>query len=330
MNQLKPGYEKISHHIEHLVRQPWLAKSQEFWPRYLFHFTDITNAGHILANDILHCREILENSGPSFIDIAGPQIIKETPQIWKQYVRLYFRPRTPMQYRNEGIRPKEKLELDAHCPVPVILVFDAKKILTLQTTQFSNGNLRANRVKVSGDTDFYLNLPFEKIYHDSGLHQLNEDEKREIIFHRHAEVIIPKEMDLTGLRYIFCRSHAEFETLINLLPSRKRIKWRYFIRIEPTLFFKDWFFVKKASLNSSSVTFSISTVHGPSSFHARVEIEHPETKEKYSWQEQNYNPKEILTFNLSNLSHPDYYKISFYLDNHLAYQNIYRDESGIF
>ncbi len=70
-------------------------------------------------------RRQLEKSGKLLTDIAGPEIIESTPDEWKRFVRLYFRPRTPTQYRNEGIRPKGSLKLGAHCPVPVIFLFDA-------------------------------------------------------------------------------------------------------------------------------------------------------------------------------------------------------------
>jgi hypothetical protein len=228
MNQLKPGREKILQHIEYLIDQSWLTDSQKFWPRFLFHFTNITNAKDILADGFLFSRAQLQKSGKLITDIASPEIIKSTADKWKSFVRLYFRPLTPMQYSIEGFRSKVNIKYDAHCPVPVIFVFDAKEILTLQPTRFSNGNLRAEGVQVSDSADFYLSLPFKMIYHDASLQHLSDGEKRSVIFHRHAEVIIPGSLAL------------------------------------------------------------------------------------------------------SNLSHPEHYRVSFYLDNQLAYLNIFRGESEIF
>jgi hypothetical protein len=176
MNQLKPGYERILQHIKYLANQSWLANSQKFWPQYLFHFTDIKNAKNILTEGNLYSRQRLLDNGKLETDIASPKIINSTPEKWKNYVRFYFRPHTPMQYRNEGIRPKFLLEYGAHCPVPVVFIFDAKEILTLQSTSFSNGNLAARGVDVDNTVDFYLSLPFDKIYHDTGLSRLSESD----------------------------------------------------------------------------------------------------------------------------------------------------------
>ncbi|MCP5054291.1 MAG: DUF4433 domain-containing protein, partial [bacterium] len=122
------------------------------------------NAKKILADGFLYSREQLERERQILTDIASPRIIGTTSPKWKKYIRLYFRPRTPMQYSNEGIRPKDKLEYGAHCPVPVVFVFDAPGLLTLPETEFSNGNLRAKDVMVDDSVDFYLSLPFNKIY----------------------------------------------------------------------------------------------------------------------------------------------------------------------
>lgn len=100
MNQLKPGYEKIKKQIEYLIEQPWLADSQKHWPPHLFHFTNIDNAVSILSDGFLLPRSELEKKGKLKTDIASPGIISETLSEWKNFVRLYFRPRTPMQYRN--------------------------------------------------------------------------------------------------------------------------------------------------------------------------------------------------------------------------------------
>lgn len=68
-------------------------------------------------------RSKLEKNGSMAVDIASQKVIKSTASKWKDFVRLYFRPRTPMQYRNEGFRPKNQRELESHCPVPIIFKY---------------------------------------------------------------------------------------------------------------------------------------------------------------------------------------------------------------
>lgn len=330
MIRLKPGYERISQHIEFLSHCPWLAASQKFWPRYLFHFTDVINAKNILTDGALFSRQRLLDSGKLKTDIASPEIIKGTQQKWKEYVRLYFRPRTPTQYSNEGIRPKDKLEYGAHCPIPVAFIFDAKEILKLQSTSFSDGNLGSRKVTVDDAVDFYLSLPFNEIYHDTGLSHLCERDKKSIIFHRHAEVIVPGKLDLSSLKYIICRSKAEYETLIQLLPGLKGLKWKDSISIDTCarFFFLEWIFVRKVHLSSSSVNFHFNP---PSQdfysfpFHARLEIEEIDTDKKYFWEQKDFKIEKDLSFDLESLRCPDHYKISFFLDDNLIYRNTYQE-----
>lgn len=330
MSQLKSDYKKITDHIDYLKSPTsWLVESQKFWPRFLFHFTDITNARSILETGALYPREKIQQNGRALTDIADPGIIAGTLQKWKQFVRLYFRPRTPMQYSNEGIRPKRNLESGAHCPVPVIFLFEAKSILSRLSTQFSNGNLRKEEVQVGDDSDFFLSLPFEKIYHDR---RLDDEEKREIVFRRHAEVMVPGELDLAHLHYIVCRSPAEYETLLSILPVQIRDRWKDKLAIDSkkNYFFKYWVYVEKAVLTASSATLYFNPSIYSHPFHARVEFEHLETGQNFIWKDEGFNVESGLSFDLSNFPRHGRYRITLYLDEHLAYQNTFSDESGLF
>lgn len=218
---LKPDADKILSHIEDIKKRSWLTESQRWWPDHVFHFTDILNAVKILNDGVMFSRLQLEKNKELITDIASKAVIESTDLKWKDYVRFYFRPRTPTQFNNEGFRPEDQRRLASHCPVPIFFIFDSKAILTNKTTCFSDGNLAAGAQ--TGETaQFFLSLPFEKIYHDQGL---TEEEKRNIVFHRHAEVIIPKSLDLSSLKFIWCRSQAEFETLLYLLLPKTRQIW---------------------------------------------------------------------------------------------------------
>ena len=90
-------------------------------------------------------------------------------------------------------------------------------------TRFSNGSLAGySPGRVGAKASFFERLPFKEIYHNSWL---KEDEKREIIARRHAEVIVPGQLDLEPLRFIWCRSEAEKETLLSLLSETERNRW---------------------------------------------------------------------------------------------------------
>jgi hypothetical protein len=128
------------------------------------------------------------------IDNASPQIIQQTRPEHLEYVRLYFRPRTPTQYRNEGIRPVNQRELGgAHCPMPVYFCFDALTVLALDRTEFSDGNMGSARASHSAERDFFLSIPFHLVFHNRWF---TPDERDEIVFRRNAEVLVPGSLPL--------------------------------------------------------------------------------------------------------------------------------------
>jgi hypothetical protein len=166
------------------------------------------------------------------------------------------------------------------------------------------------------------------------LSRLSESDKKSIIFHRHAEVIVPEVLDLSSLKYIYCRSQAEFETLIQLLPEQKRLNWinRIYIDTRSLFFFYEWVFIRKASLCSSSINlhFNPSSQESYSSpFYARLEIIEVKTNKKYIWKQRNFSAKETLEFDLTNLECPDHYEVSFFLDDNLAYRNTYIEQPEV-
>ncbi|NOK63725.1 MAG: DUF4433 domain-containing protein [Chloroflexi bacterium AL-W] len=116
---MKTWHKRIERHIEE-----WSVRlgNRKWWPKYIYHFTDVNNAVQIITTGYLYSHAECEKQGIMVVDNASPEIINQTRLDYLNYVRLYFRPRTPTQYRNEGIRPFSKRELDAHCPIPNFLL----------------------------------------------------------------------------------------------------------------------------------------------------------------------------------------------------------------
>ena len=127
-------------------------------------------------------------------DNASQEVINNTPNIYKGYVRLYFRPRTPTQYHNEGFRPLNVRGLNAHCPVPIMFLFRSEPILIKRNTLFSDGNIASPNAVIDGELDFFLGLNFKDIYHDSTLYGVYDPRKSQIIYHRQSEVLIKDEL----------------------------------------------------------------------------------------------------------------------------------------
>ena len=179
---------RIESHLDSLKLASWMSPARQRWPNFVFFFADLPNALRILHEGKLVCRSQAQMA----VDTGSEAVLGLTADQWKDCVRLYFRPRTPTQHQIEGFRPSNQYgSLGKHTPVPIFFLFDAKDILTRKTTRFSKGNLSQNP-PVGEDAAFFESIPFEKVYHDSWM---KEEEKTEIKFHRHAEIIVPRELE---------------------------------------------------------------------------------------------------------------------------------------
>ncbi len=312
---------KLRDHIDRLRSACWINSAREWWPRYLFHCTDILNVVNILKSGELLSRAQAQQSGNLRVDIAAPDIIDHTDAEWQDHVRLYFRPRTPTQYRNEGFRPVSRLELGAHCPVPVYLLFDAYQILSRRDSLFTEGNLAAG-TEAMRTIDDLSRMPFELIYHDT---RFEPEDRSRIVFHRNAEVLIPQRLGLRNVRRILCRSQAEYDTLRNLLPLRAWNRWAGKVGVVPrlNLFHGKWSFVEQVELATEHVLFRFNqatTTPGP--FAASVDISVPSAtgSQRYCWRNAEFMAHDVLNVSLSKTGNPTDYSISLYLDDHLAFK----------
>ena len=114
----KPGYKSIWQYLDKLKAEPWLGYRQT-WTDYLFHFTHAQNVAQILETGFLLSRSEAKRQGKLKVDSASEKILNKSPQKLLNYVRLYFRPRTPTTYHMEGTTPKARRKYrDAHCAIP--------------------------------------------------------------------------------------------------------------------------------------------------------------------------------------------------------------------
>ena len=312
---------RLREHIDGLPSASWIDSAREWWPRYLFHCTDVLNVVNILKSGELLSRAQAQGSGSLRVDIAAPDIIDNTDAEWQDYVRLYFRPRTPTQYRNEGLRPVSRVELGAHCPVPVYLLFDAYEVLSRQDSLFTEGNLAAGTEPMRAIDDLNR-MPFELIYHDA---RFEPQEGRTIVFHRNAEVLIPQRLGLRNVRRVLCRSQAEYETLRNLLPPRAWDRWADKVGVVPrlNLFHGKWSFVEQVELAAERVLFRFNQATitpGPFSARAELSVRSAQGSQRYSWSNHQLMAGDVLRLSLSKIGNPTDYSISLYLDDHLAFE----------
>lgn len=317
--------DQIRGFLTAFAQAPWLQRDERrWWPRFVFHYTDLNNAVKVLQDGYLYCRGYLEEKKRLPVDSGSQRVLASTVAAIKEHVRLYFRPQTPTQFHVEGIRPTAALTgLQAHCPTPVFFLFDSAEILVRSDCRFSDGNLASQRAKILSTASQLEGLPWQKIYH-TGI--FNPTRDSDIIFHRNAEIVVPGKLDLNSLKYIYCRSVAEKETLMHLLPLSLR---RYYERkvaatTRNTLFFRQYTFVESANLETTSATFRFSPdTRTPGPFHTHIELTDIIQRKTYQWGQEKYNTQKTLKIN-----YPipiSKYAIRMTLDGHLAYANSYEE-----
>ena len=326
--QLRPQTElsELRNHIDDLSQASWLGSARKWWPYHLFHCTDILNVVNILKSGELLSRTQAKQSSSLIVDIAAPSIIDNTNPDWQEYVRLYFRPRTPTQYNNEGFRPIEQRSYGAHCPVPVYLLFEAATVLARRDCLFTDGNLAAG-AQPKRTINELRQMPFQLIYHDSWFDPVY---RSTIVYHRNAEVLIPQRLDLRAVRSVFCRSQAEYETLLNLLPLSTRNRWADKIGVAPQLhlFNSRWSFVQQVELTDQRLLFRFNqNTKTPGPFVASVEIHEwlRVGSQRYIWNNSQFQADSVLELTLSNLSNPYDYSVRLHLDDQLAFQGRHQD-----
>lgn len=255
--QRKSDADEIARVLRKLSKQDWLKGNHEWWPKYVFHYTDVRNAVEILKSGKLLCRSELDKHQGMVVDNASKNIMAQTDAYVRDFVRLYFRPQTPTQFRNEGIRPRSMWELDSHCPVPIFFLFDSTDVLTRADSRFSAGNLAAGETILCSTAEELAGFDFKKIYHVGAF---QKHLRGTIIYHRNAEVVIPTEMDLSSLKYIFCRSPAEKDTFLALLPPELFLEWnkKVLVASKSQIYYCSWTFIETAELTSSHITMNFS------------------------------------------------------------------------
>lgn len=231
-----------------------------WWPRFAFHYTDVKNAANILSSGYLYSRFDATHRGIMENDNASRQVIDMTNSSVISKVRFYFRPLTPTQYYNEGYKhPSLRYDEDenANVPVPVFLLFDLEKLLSIPGVQFSETSQAGHGTSSFSGIEAFSKLNFKKIY-DNSFENFEETKP-----FRHAEITHPNSMGITScIRHILCRSAQERTTLLNLLMDRSHLafsKYQGIIKVyNDNTFFNNGFYVSECSYLQNKISISFS------------------------------------------------------------------------
>jgi hypothetical protein len=290
---------------------------RERWPSRLFHHTPIENAVAIIRRGALLSRN---DSIGRARDIAAAGVIDASTRAHR-YARLYFRPRTPTQYHVEGIRRPHECRFGeaTHAPILIMFVFDARRILTIEGTQFSHENMQTGAIE-QGTEEFFRQIPFEKVYHEGGT-----SGDPSITRHRCAEVLAPSPLILDGaLQWIYCRSHAEKETLLyDLGADAAGWEQRIVISDDLRVFEKRFPFVETVSISQSGIIFGLSSRFDLENISVRLEVTNQSdgTKHRFSNDSMAARPPGKKTWWFEADLVAGFYHVEVWLEEHSAYRN---------
>lgn len=232
-----------------------------WWPKFAFHYTDVTNAVSILDTGYLYSRLDATHLGIMSNDNASRQVIDMTNPSIVSKVRFYFRPLTPTQYYNEGYKhPRLRYDDDvnANTPVPVFFLFDLEKLLSTDGVQFSETSQAGHGSVLQSGIDAFSNLNFDLIY-SNGYENISESK-----IYRHAEIAHNGSMRIEkNLRAILCRNSIERTTLLNLLKAKNRFayeKYQNIIKVynKNDLFENNGLFITECLFHDTTISILLS------------------------------------------------------------------------
>lgn len=245
----------VQAHIAHWEQQLTSGNRpyRRHWPARLFRHEPLENAVEILKDGMLHSRT---DAADAIVRDIAPTDIIHRRNIAHGLVRLYFRPKTPTQYRIEGIRKASEIYQGRHAPVLVIFIFEAIDILTRDGVEFSDGNMQSPETITGSTESEFGNIPFDLVYHE-GVFDRHSSRGAEIIRRRCAEVLLPSPLGLAGtLQAVMCRSPAERITLRHLLGDAAA-EWNSHIRVfsQPGLFENFYAYIDTVDVTSEGIWF---------------------------------------------------------------------------
>lgn len=231
-----------------------------WWPKFAYHYTDVTNAVSILDTGLLYSRASVEQLGLMQNDNASRQVIDMTQTSAISCVRFYFRPLTPTQYYNEGFKHSQLRyynDENANTPVPVFFVFDLAKLLTIPGVRFSELPQSGYGSELKSGIEDFSKLNFDAIY-SKGYENITETKR-----FRHAEILHPSSFQIDDcLENILCRNSIERVTLLNLLKKKNYLKFsKYKDKIKvckSDMFENNGLFITECNYHNNKISISFS------------------------------------------------------------------------
>ena len=244
-----------------------------WWPKFAFHYTDVSNTVNILSCGKLYSRTRAKSLGLMVNDNASRQVIDMTHTEAIASVRFYFRPLTPTQYHNEGFKhPDLRYDGDtnANVPVPVFLLFDLEKVLSMPGVMFSETVQSGYGSNLHDGEEAFARFRFDRIYSTGYAPNFDETKK-----YRHAEMLFPNEFGIdSSINAILCRNNIERTTLLNCIKEidlKAYHKYRSIIKVcKKDMFENNALFIRACQYHAGVVSITFSDIYNRMRYAKRV------------------------------------------------------------
>lgn len=244
-----------------------------WWPKFAYHYTDVTNAVSILSSGFLYSRVNAERMKLMQNDNASRQVIDMTQTVAVANVRFYFRPLTPTQYYNEGFKHADLRydnDKDANVPVPIFFLFNLEKLLKMKDIRFSEVAQSGYGDTLYSGIDEFQKLDFAKIYSNG---YLTDPELKK---YRHAELLYPNAFEIEKencIEAVLCRNNIEQTTLLNLLKekdTKNYYKYKPIIKVcRENMFENNGLYVDDCRYHAGKVSISFSKTYSKANYTIR-------------------------------------------------------------
>ena len=225
----------------------YLNKAYNF--QGFIHTTSFENFINIMKSEYIYSRNYITEHNIKAYDIALDDVIDKTSDKIKNYVRLYWRVKTPTNYRNEGIKPKPALTGDfkAHSPNPVIFIFD-EMIALNENVRFTPKNACKcstwfEHTFYEDDIKYPFKYNFKNIFHDGPI--MEDEDKTKIKDARQAELLYPDRLPIKNIKRIIFRSKADYDRAVLELGNNDKFE------VDTQQFCNNWLHIKDYQVEAS-------------------------------------------------------------------------------
>lgn len=177
------------------------------------HTTNFSNFINIYKSGFLYSRNEMNRRELKFDDNAEPQIIQRTPDTIKNYVRFYYKTKTPTNIRAFQLFGQT---------TPVILQFDPNIIFD-DFVKFTNGCAKSKKSIITSDVSKALQFNWKNIFdRTTKYYTLSKEEKEILINNRNAEFLYLNKISTSKILKIYFRTLKDRQTAISLFGEDKR------------------------------------------------------------------------------------------------------------